>query len=347
MKSSITFLASLLLAAIACSGQTIDLRLSFKIITTTNGIRPSGITDQLLTSLVDKCNNRLAQYWRGNRFRVFEITNISSPDLNGPSKWYQQEIRDHLDQLEDEAKADARYRWRTNAVNIYIAQSFQWASNSPCWAGGRAHVPSVAIGRRTVALRISDESWGVLHEVGHHFDLYHTQDGVIADANCNISGFNTNASDLVADTIWDVECSDSSNFIAQLNYGMNYLALQADRQKLVDDVLFNVESYHFCTNRETLETRMTEGQLNRWSDSTVNYHRNEVSGRTWFVKTDGTDASSGISTRPIRTVGRGVTNSASGDIIQIRPGNYNERITINKPVTLRATRDGWAVIGKP
>ena len=36
-----------------------------------------------------------------------------------------------------------------------------------------------------------------------------------------------------------------------------------------------------------------------------------------------------------------------GDIVLIQPGNYNETMTINRPVTLRATRAGSATLGKP
>jgi nitrous oxidase accessory protein NosD len=40
-------------------------------------------------------------------------------------------------------------------------------------------------------------------------------------------------------------------------------------------------------------------------------------------------------------------NADGGDIIILRPGNYNQTPTINKPLTLRATLDGFATIGSP
>jgi hypothetical protein len=70
------------------------------------------------------------------------------------------------------------------------------------------------------------------------------------------------------------------------------------------------------------------------------------SGRTHFIDTVGSDGGSGRSTSPLRTVGRGVTNSVAGDILLLRPGNYSQRLTINRPVTLRAPRTGWATIGQ-
>jgi len=57
----------------------------------------------------------------------------------------------------------------------------------------------------------------------------------------------------------------------------------------------------------------------------------------------------GYSTNPYRLVQTGVTaaTATSGNIVMIRPGNYDEQFTISKPVTLRATRSGWVTIGKP
>jgi nitrous oxidase accessory protein NosD len=45
-------------------------------------------------------------------------------------------------------------------------------------------------------------------------------------------------------------------------------------------------------------------------------------------------------------VARGVSEAQAGDIVLIRPGHYNEPMTISKAVALRATR-GDALIGKP
>ena len=42
-------------------------------------------------------------------------------------------------------------------------------------------------------------------------------------------------------------------------------------------------------------------------------------------------------------------SAAPGDdeILLLRPGNYDEQITISTPCTLRATRQGPAVVGRP
>lgn len=41
-----------------------------------------------------------------------------------------------------------------------------------------------------------------------------------------------------------------------------------------------------------------------------------------------------------------VSASAPGDIVLIRPGTYNELVTLSSPVTLRATRAGPVRIGQ-
>jgi hypothetical protein len=45
-------------------------------------------------------------------------------------------------------------------------------------------------------------------------------------------------------------------------------------------------------------------------------------------------------------VGQGIVAADPGDIVLIRPGNYNETATYAKPITLRATR-GVVSIGTP
>ena len=75
-----------------------------------------------------------------------------------------------------------------------------------------------------------------------------------------------------------------------------------------------------------------------------------MTGVTFFVDRSNTQGTNdGYSTNPYRTVATGAAAASPGpgNILLIRPGNYNERITLNSPVTLRATRAGWATIGKP
>lgn len=57
----------------------------------------------------------------------------------------------------------------------------------------------------------------------------------------------------------------------------------------------------------------------------------------------------GTSTTPFNSVAAGINAAASSgrDIVLVRTENYNEQLTLSKPVTLRATRVGPAIIGIP
>jgi hypothetical protein len=118
----------------------------------------------------------------------------------------------------------------------------------------------------------------------------------------------------------------------------------------VDDTFFNVMSYHNAATKDTDENRMTELQLDRHADTANSTRAAFVSGRTRFVSATGNDNNTGlVSTAPKLHVLAAVNsaNPAGGDIILLRPGSYNEQLTLDRPVTLRATRVGPATIGKP
>jgi len=97
------------------------------------------------------------------------------------------------------------------------------------------------------------------------------------------------------------------------------------------------------------DARMTEGQLDRWTDATRRYNRGEVNGLTYFVDhRNNSSGRDGYSASPYPTVASGVAaaNAAGGDIVLIRAGTYNERMTFTKPVTLRTSRGSVVTIGQ-
>jgi hypothetical protein len=105
----------------------------------------------------------------------------------------------------------------------------------------------------------------------------------------------------------------------------------------------------FNTNMNVL----SEDQLDRWANRANTLRRAVVSGTTIFVGPGGHDGpnngTNGLSVvSRLATVSQAVSNSAplGGDIVLLRPGSYNERLTISSPVTLRATRGGAATIGR-
>jgi nitrous oxidase accessory protein NosD len=82
---------------------------------------------------------------------------------------------------------------------------------------------------------------------------------------------------------------------------------------------------------------------------------NIMSGKTLFVDSttpacvarDGFSECFGVNVGgPLLTVAQGITRASAGDIVLIRPGHYNEPMTITKALTFRATR-GNALVGTP
>jgi parallel beta-helix repeat protein len=54
-----------------------------------------------------------------------------------------------------------------------------------------------------------------------------------------------------------------------------------------------------------------------------------------FVSTAGSDSSSGSSTKPVRTVARGLALATAGGTVVLRGGTYHETVTVSKKVTIQ------------
>jgi hypothetical protein len=319
----------------------IYIRLSYKIvISPVDGTRPLNdwshpengvVTDQAINDVTTSMNAILATYGRGYRYQIVGIQNVGAiGDMNGPSKWFNQPPEgfkpDWQQTMDGEAQANkALYKWDNNAINIYSVNAIH---------GGAAPFPGggdlVAIGGATVTYDLL-----TIHELGHFFNLCHTQGCGINDGD--------GLDDQVADTILDGSTWDSKDKIAQPNFAMNYNQLSDGQKNQVDDVWLNIMSYH------NLGTRLTEGQLDRWTDAANGGRFNCVTGKTWFVDSHA-GAGNGSSTAPYSLLASGITSAdgVRGDIVYLRPGAYNNRnYVINKNVTLRASRYGGVVIGSP
>jgi hypothetical protein len=309
-------------------------RVSVKFILNSSGNRPStGIinTDEEVQTQIDNANEFLRSYGRGYQFQLTEIV-----DLSGVSQWYSSD-RDEKSNLEAAAEADkTKYAYRDNAINIYI-------NGNP----GSA-ICSFPPGDDIIFMGQGSRSTSVFHESGHYFNLSHTfngetelnSNGTVCTNGCSCAQLIGGNSDGVADTISDHTCWDTQNLISQGNYGVNYSSLSAANQLRVDNIHFNIMSYH-----DTRE-RLTSDQLDRATDASNGDRFKAASGRTRFVATTGDDVfGTGSSGSRFRTVARGVTVANSGDIVLLRNGSYDEAITITKAVTLRATR-GTAIVGQ-
>ncbi|HNQ72011.1 MAG TPA: M43 family zinc metalloprotease [Verrucomicrobiota bacterium] len=338
----------LLAATLSSQAQYIEIRVSTKFILNGSSQPPTGgyTTSNQWRQAIDTANAGNARFGRGFRYQYPSFDG----SVNGYSQYY------NLDQSEavpfeySIRTNAAQTGWRADALNVYIVnRNLGPAGNE--WCAGWASNPEDALANyapyNTMNGRIAVFCAGVqgapgselsivAHEFGHHMGLIHTW-----------------ADDRVADTVVDADptvceqpgvpdwCSCKFNNTlaraAQLGWSAAVLRVATN----------NIMSYH-CDN--DLDFDLTEGQLDRWADIARRYLASEMTGVTYFVdRNNAQGGNDGYSTNPYRLVQTGVTaaTATSGNIVMIRPGNYDEQFTISKPVTLRATRSGWVTIGKP
>lgn len=340
----LTFLAG----APVVQAQYINIRVSAKFILNTNGLPPSGryanSNDWRLAT--DNANAGNVRFWRGYRYQY--------PSFDGNISGYGQYYR--LDQseavhFEYAMRANAgQTGWRNDALNVYVVSRNLGDPGAEGCAGWASNPEDVIIlgppygsmnGRITVFCANMEGAPGselsiLGHEFGHHLGLIHTW-----------------ADDRVADTVVDADptpceqdglpdwCSCKySNTLARA-------AAQGWSQSVLRTATNNLMSYH-CGNDDDFD--LTEGQLDRWADIARRYLASEMTGVTYFVdRNNSQGGNDGYSSNPYRTVQAGVTaaTTTSGNILVVRPGSYNEQITIANPVTLRATRAGPVTIGQP
>ncbi len=330
-------LAAILLATASAAAQEIDIRISVKYILDANGVRPSGTysTDASVQNIFTRVNQTLRRWNRGYRYVLTEFRNVS-----GYSAFFNIDSTAEYYALEDSAEdAVVAFSWRTDAVNLFIV-------NNSAVGGGAAAIPTVPAdaGYELVVFSVNvnpaDVLW--LHELGHHFNLFHTfNDDGVADTRPDPNPFQCTMP-FQCPLGGSMECCCSTKQTLLTNAANAGGWSQQER----DDIRFNNMSYHCPLTLDNL--RMTDGQLDRWTDASRRHYSNQVSGLTYFVNwTNLTAPFNGYSTDPYAFVSSAVSaaNAAGGDIVLIRGGNYDESMTITKPVTLRATR-GAATIGQ-
>jgi len=345
-----TATAVLLGAAAAPTAQTIDVRVSFKaVVSPAEGTVAPGVSEVGVDAAIAVANDLLRDTWRGYRLvRVGPLIPVGAlGDPSGPGKWYATDFWDEdegagaKDEMEAAAQSDPDYAWQPWAVNVYLTLGQQGRG------GGVCSFPSE--GDEVVILGGTAHSDGVvlLHELGHYFGLCHTQGcpcGDCDDEDCP----DDPESDGIADTLEDRPCWDP-DAIATVAFGATFAGLAPAQQELVSDVFLNVMSYHAD------RSRLTEGQLDRWTLSANLLRPHVVSGSTWAV------APSGFTTAqdpyvlaaspyyPFGTVNDALVSAspAGGDVLLLWPGSYAFSGTIAQPVTLRATLQGPVVLGSP
>ncbi len=343
MKLNLLLLFGALLGGAWTASADITVRVSVKFILGSSGQRPSNCcgygaqgvnltNNQAITDNMAYANGLMRRLGRGYTYQVVEIQ-----DVSGWSGFFNINARTYANKAALEAVATsnsttrAQFFWRTNAINLYVNNttsgycSFPDDNENVIFVGSKAYDTML------------------IHELGHYFGLSHTHqgetylnaNGTACASGCACAQQIGGTGDQVSDTIADHQC-------------WTYAQLQAGNPGATSGQLLNtwtnIMSYHLP------QDRFTSGQFDRWTDYSNASRRPSVSGATRFVDIDnfGGLFQFGLSVFPYGTVAQGVTaaNSTGIDIVLVRPGNYDESLTITKAVTLRATR-GTAVIGKP
>lgn len=381
MKSFATILVSLLLAGVssAVPDGFIHIRVSMKmVVNPATGTTPAAMDDALLRDSVTAMNRWLAVNWRGYRLDLADMQAGQTfrrigglNDTTGPSKWYDINLKGdaaNADNVAFEAAAKANkalYAWNDSAVNIYFNNqgwsqaNFPSANRDLVISGYGLLLYDPAPGQtRSESYKVAGN---LLHELGHFFELYHTHGGIGTAANDD--GISDTALDTPSTT--DASARDETatrNIISQLNYSLNYSALTASQKVLVDNSANNAMSYHqlFYDNPPTNKvvsdaerfgpTRFvfTEKQMDKWSDYAGNQRAFVTTGITRFVDAAVGVSGSGTSSSPIKTLATAISaaNASGNDILMLRPGTYSAS-TLDKPVTLRASRSGPATVQHP
>ncbi|MBL8878537.1 MAG: hypothetical protein JNG88_05400 [Phycisphaerales bacterium] len=333
--------------AAALADGVIVIRLSYKVILDpVDGSLPQGFTDSDIDQAIDEMNDFLETFGRGYRFvrvdPIQRVGNVGGFDRPNPSHYF------GINMLEDHAQranmqADALqfpqpYQWNQNAVNIYINEGN---------TGGTCARPSeqlIVIGGSS-----SGAGWLHLHEIGHFFDLCHTQGCSCGCCEADQTGecHTGPGSDGIADTLPDLACWGRDE-IAQNSFSNDYLDLPSTQREQVDDVFLNIMSYHRSgCGQGAAVARLTEKQLDRWTDTANGPRVATRDGRTYFVQAGAGGSQNGSSTSPFDLVAEG-RNAANGggDIVMIRGGVYPENLIFNSPMTLRTPRGSVARIGQ-
>lgn len=359
------------LEAPAALAQFIDIRISVKWILGPSGEPPSVSPSECAPynwldpawwqSQIDEANVRYGAYGRGIRFAspVFE------GGIAGASQFFN--LYESLNNdFELTARANpAQFRWRDDAVNVYVFNSVGGTPDAPkCqgWAGGHPLPGTLGCeghtfpNRSVMIVFCARTNAGLAHEFGHHFGLPHTwvpnhapETPVDADPDLCSSPPDCNA--YPACTV-DPYCRGAASLCTCCCMESNTLALAAAQgwtPQQYEVMRYNIMSYHCGVPEHGFQ--MSDGQWDKFCDMIKtwkhDYCRSETTGEPIFVHWNAPFPYWGYSRFPFRTVADGVSaaNPAGGDILLIRSGSYGENLTINRRVTLRSDR-GTVRIGQ-
>lgn len=305
----------LLMGACLSASATAEVRwrISVKFILDANGNRPAGnvSTDQDVIAQFDRGRAALVGAQRGFDLELVEIIDVAGIEFLHESVL--------AEVVEDTVLGDSALGWRWNAINIYVTDGELGGQCS--FSQGTPSEHTIIIGRHAPENTL-------MHEVGHYFDLCHTQGCPCGE--CQNSCLGVIGDDNIPDTIADRACWNRDD-ISLANFSVTYDQGTFAQRSSVDAVWHNVMSYHPSTDR------FTEHQMHAMSYAS-NYRRNYVaSGRALLVNGQSAVDGNGEFWNPTRTVSSALSLADSGDVLTIVSDAYSEGpLVITDAVTLAA-----------
>ncbi|QDU67145.1 hypothetical protein [Engelhardtia mirabilis] len=173
-------------------------------------------------------------------FVLDEIVDLQDPGV--PGSWFDPLVASKA-AMEHAAEADpAAFKWRTDAVNVYLVNSLKDATGGD--AGAICSSPPCPTDQNDIVILGPGPlhgSVGFAHELGHYFDLRHTHANHEAP-ECGCGG--ATDGDCVDDTVDD---TDPQPTTTAAQHDQNFLAFalqQGYSPAQQADILANVMSYH-------------------------------------------------------------------------------------------------------
>lgn len=319
-----------LVGALAVGSARADIhwRVSVKFILGPGGARPccDFTTNADVAAQIQRGNDALKATGRGYSLDLIEIV-----DVAGLEEFFNIDARDSDNRgtLELIVRfGPPSFGWRDDAINMYVNNS---TNSAVCAFPDEGSLLLFGQGLR-------DESF--IHESGHYFGLCHTQGCECAACDDDQGPCTEPGDDEIDDTLPDVECWDQDD-IAQYGFGLPYDVLPPSWQDLVDDVFFNMMSYH-----DTRE-RFTQNQMDQMTLFS-NLDRHAVAtGTTYFVYPGGAVpwCEDGSLYCPFDSIMAGVNSADAGDIVLIQNGVYFGDYFIITPCELRARAGQVMILG--
>jgi len=218
---------------------TVSLNISVKVILNSSNEWPV-VTNQVTYHLTNESDirQRVAEFndlfdrmaW-GFRFNLTDITTLS-----GVSEWFDTDTSPDGDFSGFKLAVDrnhSKFHYREDAINIYINGHQQGR-------GITSTSTALLLLQDLILLNQKDEWQTMLHEFGHAMGLDHTHGQCNDEDDC---GYRWRNDDRCDDTIYDYP-HKSRQEIALYNFNVSTNNLTDDQRRQVDDVYYNLMSYH-------------------------------------------------------------------------------------------------------